>query len=129
MSSRGIAAWLGGSRGGLGLLEHSRCCFHTWKLAYQLVASVSDGEQIVSFAALLLCFLCRFANSLLPFRECQIHPRLYLSLALLSFVSLNGIYFSESIQNLTVNALSIPFCFTCVSYCCPVGTELLEYEM
>lgn len=99
--------WLGGSHGGLGLLEHSWCCFHTWKLTYQLLASVSDGEQIVSFAALLLCFLCRFANSLLPFRECRIHPRLYfLFVSCTSFICfVYGIYFSENIQNFTVNAL------------------------
>lgn len=36
-----------------------------------------------------------------------------------------GIYFSETIPNLTVNALSNLFHFICVLYCCPVVTELL----
>lgn len=111
--------WLGGSRGGLGLLEHAWCCFHTWKLTYQLLASVSDGEQIVSFAALLLCFLCRFANSLLPFRECRIHPRLYLSLALLSFVSCMEFIFLRIFKIL--QSMHYPFsfymCFLLLSSC------------
>ena len=130
LSSRVTTTWFGDSHGGFGSCGHplSRVQFSVFTLGNShsnlLHLWVMVNRLFLCSFALPLCFPPCFANGLFPVRECRIHPRLYLSLTDVFHLSC-GIYFSDNIQNLAVNALSNLFYCTCVSYCCPVVTELL----